>query len=90
MATAQVRTWSTKNCTSAQPSATQLATQVMLKPGASAEPDELLAHVRDDLGGYKTPKTIQVVAELPVSAVGKVLRRKVRDKYWTESQRNVG
>jgi acyl-CoA synthetase (AMP-forming)/AMP-acid ligase II len=46
--------------------------------------------VRDDLGGYKTPKTIQVVSELPVSAVGKVLRRKVRDKYWTESQRNVG
>jgi hypothetical protein len=31
--TAQVKTWSTKNCTSAQPSDTQLETQVMLNAG---------------------------------------------------------
>ena len=64
--------------------------EVMLKPGAEVAPDELLAHVRAELGGYKTPKTIALVPELPVSAVGKVLRRKVRDKYWTETQRKVG
>lgn len=64
--------------------------EVMLKPGAEAEPEELLAHVRDELGGYKTPKTIQLVPDLPVSVVGKVLRRQVREKYWTDIQRKVG
>jgi acyl-CoA synthetase (AMP-forming)/AMP-acid ligase II len=31
-----------------------------------------------------------MVAELPVSVVGKVLRRKVREKYWTDINRKVG
>ena len=64
--------------------------EVMLKEGETIKPEELRIHVRDQLGGYKTPKTIQLVAELPVSVVGKVLRRKVREKYWTDTQRKVG
>ena len=64
--------------------------EVMLKEGASVTPDTLREHVRSELGGYKTPKTIDVVAELPVSVVGKVLRRKVREKYWAETKRKVG
>jgi fatty-acyl-CoA synthase len=64
--------------------------EVMLKEGEAVGPAELLAYVRNELGGYKTPKTIEVVLELPVSAVGKVLRRKVREKYWTEINRKVG
>jgi acyl-CoA synthetase (AMP-forming)/AMP-acid ligase II len=64
--------------------------EVLLKPGESAEPDELREYVKGELGGYKAPKTLQVVTDLPVSAVGKVLRRKVREKYWTDTQRKVG
>ena len=64
--------------------------EVMLKEGESVSPDKLQAYVRSELGGYKTPKTIDVVAELPVSVVGKVLRRKVREKYWAETNRKVG
>ena len=56
-----------------------LHAEVMLKEGASVTPDELQKHVRSQLGGYKTPKSIELVAELPVSVVGKVLRRKVRE-----------
>jgi fatty-acyl-CoA synthase len=62
----------------------------MLKEGESVDPDELQAYVRNELGGYKTPKSIEVVSELPVSVVGKVLRRKVRERYWTETNRKVG
>jgi fatty-acyl-CoA synthase len=64
--------------------------EVMLKEGATVSPGDLLDHVRSDLGGYKTPKTIELVAELPISAVGKVLRRKVREKYWANAERKVG
>ena len=64
--------------------------EVMLKEGETVTPDKLQAYVRSELGGYKTPKTIDLVAELPVSVVGKVLRRKVREKYWAETNRKVG
>jgi fatty-acyl-CoA synthase len=67
-----------------------LHAEVMLKEGEKLSAEDLLAHVRDQLGGYKTPKTIDLVADLPVSAVGKVLRRKVREKYWNETNRKVG
>ena len=64
--------------------------EVMLKEGASVDPEALIQHARNALGGYKTPKTIDIVAELPVSAVGKVLRRKVREKYWSDQVKKVG
>ena len=64
--------------------------EVMLKEGEAVNPEALRVHVRDQLGGYKTPKTIHMVTDLPVSAVGKVLRRKVREKYWTDAKRKVG
>lgn len=64
--------------------------EVTLKTGAEAEPVELIEHVREQLGGYKSPKTVAVVEELPVSAVGKVLRRQVREKYWSSEERKVG
>jgi acyl-CoA synthetase (AMP-forming)/AMP-acid ligase II len=64
--------------------------ELMLKDGATVNPDDLIEHVRTQLGGYKTPKTVHVVGELPVSVVGKVLRREVRQKYWVEAGRKVG
>ena len=41
--------------------------------------DDVIAHCREHLTGYKVPKTICFVAELPKSPVGKVLRRELRD-----------
>jgi acyl-CoA synthetase (AMP-forming)/AMP-acid ligase II len=64
--------------------------EVMLKEGESLAVDELKDFVKQQLGGYKSPKTVKVVAELPVSVVGKVLRREVREQYWKESDRKVG
>lgn len=64
--------------------------EVMLRAGATATPEELIAHVKAGLGGYKTPKTVVLVDALPTSVVGKVLRRQVRDKYWQGKSRQVG
>jgi long-chain acyl-CoA synthetase len=52
---------------------------VVLRPGARATGDELRAFCRERLAPYKVPAEVSVVAELPKSAVGKVLRRKLRE-----------
>jgi len=63
--------------------------EVVLRPGAQATVEELIAHVKQRIGSYKAPKSLALVAELPVSAVGKVVRREVRAKYWQGEQRKV-
>ena len=64
--------------------------EVLLRPGCSATAEELIAHVKEHIGTYKAPKSVTLVRELPVSAVGKVIRRQVRDKYWQGHERRVG
>jgi acyl-CoA synthetase (AMP-forming)/AMP-acid ligase II len=62
---------------------------VELKPGQSLDPDAALALCRERLGGMKTPKTIEVWEQLPRSAVGKVLKREIRERFWQGSARRV-
>ncbi len=64
--------------------------EVVLRPGASADDKSLIAHAKAAIGAIKAPKTIAFVDALPLSAVGKVLRRKVQDKYWKDSERRSG
>ncbi|MFZ3183149.1 MAG: AMP-binding protein [Pseudomonas sp.] len=63
--------------------------EVILRAGAHVTAEALLALVKEQIGGYKTPKSLIFVQELPTSAVGKVLRRKVKDKYWQSIQRKI-
>src|SRR6185503_18978060 len=46
----------------------------VLRPGATATEEELLAHLRTRLAKFKIPKAVRIVAELPMSAAGKVLK----------------
>jgi fatty-acyl-CoA synthase len=63
--------------------------EVVLKNGAQVSADELIAHVKSSIGSYKAPKSVVMVTELPLSVVGKVLRRTVREKYWKDRERRV-
>lgn len=63
--------------------------EVVLKDGVQAPAEDLIEHVKSRIGRFKAPKTIAFVQQLPVSAVGKVLRRHVRDKYWKDQARRV-
>jgi len=54
---------------------------VQLKKGEEAGAEELQEFCRDKLAGYKIPRSVVFVAELPLSPVGKVLRQKIRDMY---------
>jgi long-chain acyl-CoA synthetase len=52
---------------------------VVLKEGAQATTEELVIYCREHLAKYKVPSVVEVVESLPKSAVGKVLRRELRE-----------
>jgi acyl-CoA synthetase (AMP-forming)/AMP-acid ligase II len=60
---------------------------VQRRPGHDVAPDELVALCRKTLGGYKVPRGVIFVDELPLSAVGKVQRARVRELYGHPTRR---
>jgi len=56
-----------------------IAVVVRAEPsGAGVDGPELIAFVRERVAGYKAPRRVEFVEELPLSAIGKVLRKDVR------------
>jgi long-chain acyl-CoA synthetase len=53
---------------------------IQLKEGEKATTDEIIKYCKENLAAYKVPKIIEFKDELPVTAVGKVLRKKLRDE----------
>jgi acyl-CoA synthetase (AMP-forming)/AMP-acid ligase II len=62
---------------------------VVLKAGAEAGAEELIAHCRASLAGYKCPATVEFLRELPRNPSGKVLKRELREPYWAGKSRRV-
>ena len=54
---------------------------IVPRPGARTAPDELIAFARARLAGYKLPRSVDFVAELPRTPSGKVLKRELRRRY---------
>ncbi|WP_281246926.1 AMP-binding protein [Amycolatopsis saalfeldensis] len=53
----------------------EVAAVVSLRPSAQASPDELREHVRSRLAGYKYPRRVEIIPELPKGPTGKILKR---------------
>ena len=51
---------------------------VVLRPGATATPDELIEHCRAQLAKFKVPKDVTFLDALPRNPSGKVLKRELR------------
>ncbi|MFI5967429.1 long-chain fatty acid--CoA ligase [Streptomyces asoensis] len=58
---------------------------VVLRDGASADPDEVLASLAGRLAKYKIPKSVVVADALPRTASGKLLKSRVRSRFGTDS-----
>ena len=54
---------------------------VALEPGCEVGAEELIAFCKERVAGYKCPRSVDFVGELPKSTVGKILRREVRSRY---------
>jgi long-chain acyl-CoA synthetase len=53
-------------------------------------PDELVAHCRTRIAGFKVPRHIELCTEpLPKSAAGKILKRQLREPHWAGWQTQV-
>ncbi len=57
----------------------RVAAFVVLKPGATVDPQAVIAHCKANLAGYKVPKRVEIVKEIPKTATGKVRKNVIRD-----------
>ncbi len=62
---------------------------VVLKPDAAATAEEIKTFVGTRIAGYKKPKSVDFVEEIPKNAYGKLLRREIRSRYWVGHARQV-
>ncbi|GAC78710.1 long-chain acyl-CoA synthetase [Gordonia malaquae] len=58
---------------------------VSLRPGASATGEEIVEFCKAQMAAYKYPRSVEIIAELPKTATGKVLRRTLRDEVIARS-----
>ncbi|MCW2716720.1 long-chain-fatty-acid--CoA ligase [Pseudonocardia sp.] len=59
---------------------------VVAAPGAEVDQAELVAYARERLAHFKCPRRVEVLAELPRTATGKVLKRELRKTYTGQEQ----
>jgi long-chain acyl-CoA synthetase len=58
----------------------QVAVAVVARPDSGLTADEVIAYCRDNIAAYKVPARVDIVAELPKSATGKLLKRVLREQ----------
>ncbi len=67
-----------------------VAAVITLRPGARLDEAALRGYCRERLAGYKVPRQIVSLNDLPRSMLGKVLRKEVREKFLADHVPNAG
>jgi acyl-CoA synthetase (AMP-forming)/AMP-acid ligase II len=62
---------------------------VVPAPGAQLSADDVIGFCRARMAHYQCPTSVDIVAELPRSATGKVLKRTLREPYWSGRERAI-
>lgn len=62
---------------------------VVLQPGGSITTDEVVEFCRDKIAGYKIPRKLEIVDELPRNPSGKILKKILREPFWEGAGRNI-
>lgn len=57
---------------------------VVLKQGQQVTPDALIAYMQGNLARYKVPKSVEIMDALPISSMGKILKRELRAMFVSE------
>jgi long-chain acyl-CoA synthetase len=67
-----------------------VAAAVVLRPETTLSVEELMQHCKTRIASYKVPRHIDfMTGELPKSGSGKILKRVLREKYWSGQSRRV-
>ncbi|MGW0333691.1 fatty acid--CoA ligase [Streptomyces sp. NPDC003011] len=62
---------------------------VVTAPGEQPTPRELHRFLIDRLAGFKLPARYEFIDHVPRNPSGKILRRELRDRFWSDSERKV-
>lgn len=62
---------------------------VVLKPNMQASAEDIIAHCKTRIAGYKCPRSVEFRAELPLSAAGKTLKNELRKPFWADRSQQV-
>ena len=62
---------------------------VVAKPGVELTASEIIQHCRKHLAGYKKPKSVDFIAEIPKNLYGKIDRRSLKSPFWEGFDRLV-
>jgi long-chain acyl-CoA synthetase len=60
---------------------------VVVKEGQELTQEDVVTYCKENLAAYKVPKIIEFIEELPKSAVGKILRRKLKEMEMAKTDR---
>jgi acyl-CoA synthetase (AMP-forming)/AMP-acid ligase II len=56
--------------------------EIALLPGEAPDEAAVIAFAREKLAGYKVPKSVTFIDEVPKSPLGKLSRRALRGPFW--------
>jgi len=62
---------------------------VVRAPGSALTEEQLLEWSKDRIAGFKRPRSVDFVDELPRNPSGKLLKRVLREPYWAAAGRNI-
>lgn len=62
---------------------------IVLKPDSELFEEQIIAHCRERIAGYKCPRSVEIRESLPLSSVGKILKNELRKPYWEKHARNI-
>jgi long-chain acyl-CoA synthetase len=62
---------------------------VVTRAGMTVSAEELTAHCRARIAGYKLPRSVDFVATLPKTGSGKIQKTALREPFWRGHQRQV-
>jgi acyl-CoA synthetase (AMP-forming)/AMP-acid ligase II len=62
---------------------------VVLQPGAKATQKDLLDYCKQSGAGFRTPKTIDFINEIPRNPYGKVDKKSLRQPYWERLAKSI-
>jgi acyl-CoA synthetase (AMP-forming)/AMP-acid ligase II len=68
----------------------ELVTALVVTDSTTVTAADLITHCRGTLAGFKCPKRVEFVTELPRTATGKLQKFKLREPFWAGHNRQVG
>ncbi len=63
---------------------------VVPRHGRTLTPEQVIAHCRTQIAGYKCPRSVEIRLEpLPLSGAGKILKAPLREPFWRGREKRV-